>query len=59
MVRPLEIVESDNPEGTVALHGDGVPSQPFPVVVIYFRHDVFTPPRESCLVSYKRLLNAC
>jgi hypothetical protein len=37
VVRPLEIVERDDPEGAVALHGDGVPSQPFPLVVFLFQ----------------------
>ena len=54
VVRPLEIIERDDPEGTVALHGDRVPSQPFPLVVFYFIHDAITPPCECSLVIFNR-----
>ena len=54
VVHPLEIIERDDPEGTVALHGDRVPSQPFPLVVFYFIHDAITPPCECSLVIFNR-----
>ena len=59
VVRPLQIIERDDPEGTVALQGDRVPSQPFPLVVYYFSHEAITPPRESRLVIYNRLSSPC
>jgi hypothetical protein len=40
VIVPFEIVKRDNPEGTVTLHGYGVPPQSFPVLVSYLIHNV-------------------
>jgi hypothetical protein len=38
VVGPLQLLKGDDPEGTVTLHGDGVSSQPFSLIVFCISH---------------------